>query len=56
MDVEILADVINEDCETPKTLWLACGVIKETLKVWENPVSYSRLCDVAQNMVDRYTE
>ena len=55
MSIKPLIDQINRDCRNFEYHFV-CGVIKDTLSLWKNPVNYNQLCDIARTMVDHYTE
>lgn len=53
MKISDLANDINNYCQEFKYFW-AAGLIRESLKLWENPDHYQMLNDDAKCMVDKY--
>lgn len=48
-----LAQIINDDCENNRLFWV-CGLIKETLPVWQDPANRALLCEGALNILRHY--
>ena len=51
--IQDVADMINADCQNLKFFW-ACGMVRETIKLWTEPDHYAMLCDDAKVMADHY--
>lgn len=48
-----LAQLINDDCANYRYFW-ACGLIKATLQIWQDPDHRSLLCDDALRILSCY--
>ncbi len=51
--VKQFAESINAYCKKMNYFW-ACGLIKETVELWENRESYNLLCSEAQMIAEHY--
>jgi len=48
-----MAESINKSCEKGEYFW-ACGLIKETVKLWKWETAMALLCDEAKMMAEHY--
>ena len=53
--IKVIIDFINGYCDE-RQFFLACGLIKETLPLWENCKNYKNLCPIAKTMFDHYAQ
>ena len=51
--IEALADIINKYTDDFKYFW-ACGLIKETVALWEKSENLELLNETAQNIASYY--
>lgn len=50
-----MATAINKSCEAGEYFW-ACGLIKETVRLWKYETAIALLCDEARQMAEHYRE
>ena len=48
-----MAESINKSCQAKEYFW-ACGLIKETLRLWRYETTIALLCDEAKLMAAHY--